>query len=140
VDPSLLQTSQGLDLAPFELAVALVEGSSQAAKYENGVDGVRECVDRFEQASGEEVSLDESRNNLAPTIVACQVFDVFSQVATAAGPNLTRESFRAAAEDFGPISVTDLAEASLGPGKFHLADSVGVVAEFNPETLQFEPA
>ena len=140
VTPSLLQDQQGLDLTPFELATALVEGDDQATKYETGADGVRECVDNFEAASGEEVALDESRNNLGPTIVACQVFDIFVAVATAAGVDLTTESFAAAAEAFGTIEVTDLASASLGPDKFDLNDSVGVVGEFNAERVQFEPA
>jgi len=139
VAPSLLQTELGLDLSPFELAIALVGGDDQATKYETDQDGVRECVDAFEAASGEEVALDESRNNLGPTVVACQVFDIFTPIAEAAGPELTTESFTAAAEAFGPIDVTDLSEASLGPDKFDLDDSVGVIAEFNPETVQFEP-
>jgi len=139
VSPSLLESQFGLDLAPFALAIALVEGDDQATKYETGADGVRECVDRFQDASGEEVALDESRNNLGATVVACQVFDIFSQIATAAGVNLTTESFGAAAEAFGPITVTDLTSASLGPDKFDLNDSVGVIGEFNAESVQFQP-
>lgn len=139
VNPSLLRDNQGLDLAPFELATALVEGDTAAAKYEAGVDGVRECVDAFQDASGEEVALDESRNNLGVTIVACQVFDVFVPVAEAAGVDLTTESFAAAAESFGEIFVTDIAAASLGPDKFDVSDAVGVIASYNPDTVQFEP-
>lgn len=139
VDPSLLRNQLGLDLTPFETAVALVEGADQASKYGSGADGVRECVDSFEAGSGEDVALDESRNNLAPTIVACQVFDIFVQIATAAGPDLTTESFRAAAETFGPIEVTDVGAASLGPGKFDLDDTVGVIGTYDPERLQFVP-
>jgi hypothetical protein len=140
VPPALLQNQMGLDLSPFELAVALVGGADQATKYDTDTDGVRGCVDRFESASGEAVALDESRNNLAPTIVACQVFDIFVQIADAAGPDLTTESFRAAAEAFGPIDVTDLGSASLGPDKFDLDDEVGIVGTFNAERVQFEPA
>jgi hypothetical protein len=139
VNPSLLQDVQGLDVSRFALATSLAEGDSQAQKYESGADGVRDCVDRFQDASGEEVALDESRNNLGPTVVACQVFDIFAAVATAAGVDLTRETYTAAAEAFGPITVTDLSEASLGPDKFDVNDTVGVIAEFNPDTVQFEP-
>ncbi|GJM37064.1 MAG: hypothetical protein DHS20C19_04310 [Acidimicrobiales bacterium] len=138
VSPSLLQDQFGLDLTPFENATALVEGVDQATKYETGQDGVRECVDRFQTATGEDVALDESRNNLAPTIMACQVFEIFAQIATAAGPELTTESFAEAAESFGPIEVTDLRAASTGPDKFDLSDTAGVIAVFNPETVQFE--
>ena len=138
VNPSLLRDQQGLDLAPFRYAVALGE-DNEATKYEKGTDGVRECVDAFQAVSGEEVALDESRNNLTPTIVACQTFDIFVSIATAAGPELTTESFAAAAEAFGPIDITGVSEASVGPGKFDLNDSVGVITRFNPETVQFEP-
>lgn len=140
VAPSLLQSEMGLDLSPFELATALIGGAPQAAKYEADIDGVTACVDAFEAASGEEVALDESRNNLAPTIVACQLFDIFTAIATGVGPELTRDSFASTAESFGPIEVTDLSQASIGPGKFDLDDSAGVVATFNPETVQFEVA
>ena len=47
------------------------------------------------RSSGEEVALDGSRDSLAPTIVACQVFDVFVAIAAAAGVELTTESFAA---------------------------------------------
>jgi ABC-type branched-subunit amino acid transport system substrate-binding protein len=139
VNPSVLQDLQGLDVSRFERATALAEGDSQAQKYETGADGVRECVDRFQDASGEQVALDESRNTLGPTVVACQAFDIFVAVATAAGVDLTRETFTAAAESLGPITVTDLSEASLGPNKFDVSDTVGVIATFNLETVQFEP-
>jgi branched-chain amino acid transport system substrate-binding protein len=139
VAPSLLQDQQGLDLAPLALATALVGGDDQPTKYETGADGVRECVDAFEAASDEDVALDESRNNLAPTIVACQVFDVFVQVADAVGPALTTEAFAAAVEAFGSIEVTDLVAASLGPGKWDLDDTVGVIAEFDADAVQFQP-
>ena len=138
VNPSLLQDTQGLDLAPFELAISLGD-DDQPTKYEKGTDGVRECVDDFTAATGEEVALDESRDNLGATIVACQAFDVFVAIATAAGPDLTTESFREAAEAFGPIEITDLAAASVGPDKFDLSDDVGVITEFDPETLTFKP-
>lgn len=138
VPPSLLQDQQGLDLAPFEFAVALGD-DDQATMYEKGTNGVRECVDAFEAASGEDVALDESRDNLAPTIVACQSFDMFVAIATAAGPDLTTESFAAAAEALGPIEITAVSEASSGPDKFDLSDSVGVITRFNPEAVQFQP-
>ena len=139
VNPSLIRDNQGLSLEPFELATALIEGDDEATKYETGADGVRECVDAFQDATGEEVALDESRNNLSPTIIACQVFDIFVPIAEAAGPELTTESFAAAAEAFGPIEITGVSEASVGPGKFDLSDVVGTVATFNAEAAQFQP-
>ncbi len=138
VDPTLLRDNQGLDLAPFELATSLGD-HDDATKYDQDLDGVKECVDNFEEASGEEVALDESRNNLVPTVVACQSLDIFVAIATAAGADLTTESFAAAADSYGPIEVTGKSEASIGSGKYDLDDSVGSISKFNPDTAQFEP-
>jgi hypothetical protein len=139
VPPSLMRDNQGLTLDPFELATALIDGDNQPTKYEAGADGVRECVDAFQDATGEVIALDESRNNLGPTVVACQVFDIFVPIAEAAGADLTTESFAAAAEAFGRISITDIADASVGPDKFDLSDVVGTLAEFNAEAAKFQP-
>ncbi|MEM7140764.1 MAG: ABC transporter substrate-binding protein [Actinomycetota bacterium] len=139
VPPSLLADALGLDLAPFELATALVDGEDAVTKYEQGIHGVTACVDRFQQSSGEVVALDGSRDNLEETIIACQLFDMFVPIAEAAGVDLTHESFVAAAEAFGPIEITDIAAASIGPGKLDLNDSVGVVGAFNAESVDFEP-
>ena len=138
VPPATLQEQRGLDLAPFQYAVSLGD-ESQATKYETGVEGVTDCVDAFQEASGEVVALDESRDNLPATVVACQAFDIFTAIATAAGPELTTESFAAAADAYGEIEITDVSEASVGADKYDLSDSVGVITRFNPETVQFEP-
>ena len=102
------------------------------------------CKDLFDYIT-EKGMLEEqlARNffrQVVETIIACQLFDIFVPIADAAGVELTRASFRSAAEGLGEIDVTDIASASLGPGKFDLNDSVGVIGRFNPETAAFEPA
>lgn len=140
VPPSLMQEFTGGDLTPLEYAVSLISGASDVELYEQGVAGVPECVDRFAAASGEEVAISAevgAADNLPPTIMACQVVDIFAQVAEAAGVDLTTESFGAAAEALGPIDVTGVVEASLGPGKFDVTDTPPVIATYDTESQTF---
>jgi hypothetical protein len=88
---------------------------------------------------GARLSRDSSRATSAPLAASCQFFDMFVAIATAAGPDLTTESFAAAAEALGPIEITGVSEASSGPDKFDLSDSVGVITRFDPEAVQFQP-
>lgn len=138
--PSLMRDFQGLELTPFENATMLIGELDPATLHASDEAGVRECVSRFEDATGEAIALDESRDNLAPLMSACQTLDIFRQVAEAAGPELTTESFRAAAENMGEIAVTGLRDASLGEGKFDASDEPPIIAFFNPATDQFEAA
>ncbi len=58
-----------------------------------------------------------------PIMSYCRWLQLFTQVATAAGPDLTPETFLAAAESFGDITLPGLPFASLGPGKYDADDS-----------------
>ena len=143
VVPSLIRESFGYDLAPLELAVVLVRDVDPASLYPGNVAGVADCLDRFEAASGEEVNIDQSDeglDNLLPTLFACQVIDIFAAVARGAGPELTTETFAAAAESIGPIEVTGLAAASLGAGKFDVSDAPAEIGFFDPDRLVFTSA
>ncbi len=140
VVPSLIRDSFGYSLAPLELAAVVVRDVDPASQYAENTAGVADCLDRFESATGEEVNIDqtdEGLDNLVPTLLACQVIDIFSAVARAAGPELTTESFAAAAESFGPIEVTGLVAGSLGAGKFDVSDAPAKVGFFDPEALVF---
>ena len=140
VVPSLMRDSFGYSLAPLELAVVLVRDVDPASLYPENIAGVADCLDRFESASGEVVNIDQTDDgpdNLVPTLLACQVVDIFAAVARAAGPELTTESFAAAAESFGPIEVTGLVASSLGAGKFDVSDAPAQVGFFDPEALVF---
>ena len=140
VVPSLMRDSFGYSLAPLELAVVLVRDVDPASLYPGNIAGVADCLDRFESASGEVVNIDQADDgldNLVPTLLACQVIDIFAAVARAAGPELTTESFAAAAENIGPIEVTGLVAGSLGAGKFDVSDAPAEIGFFDPGALVF---
>jgi hypothetical protein len=140
VPPSLIQEFTGGSLAPFDFAVALVSDIDNARLYEQDEAGVRACVDRFEEATGEVVGLDTAAgagDNLDPTIFACQTVEIFTLIAEAVGVDLTTESFAAAAETLGPVEVTGLMAGSLGPGKFDVSDTPPAIATFDSTTQTF---
>lgn len=104
--------------------------------------GVGECVDRFESVSGETVNIEPAEGedvNLNTTIWACQAVDIFTQIAAAAGGDLTNDSFRTAAETFGEMTVTGAEEASIGAGKFDIGDSAPLLLTFDESADDFVP-
>jgi hypothetical protein len=110
--------------------------------FDRDVNGVRECVDRFEAASGETVNVgdpDAEVKNLRATIRACQAIELFVTVATAAGPDLTNDNFQAAAETIGDFELTGAAAASLGPDKFAADDTPLDVRRWDTGTRSFVP-
>ena len=138
--PSLLQDTFGYDLTPLELAVVIIRDTDASLLYANNEAGVADCVDRFTSATGEEVEIDAADgggDRLGPTIAACQVIDIFSAVATAAGPELTTESFAAAAKNIGAFEVTGLLAASLSEGKPDVSDNPPQVGRFDPDANIF---
>lgn len=58
-----------------------------------------------------------------PIMSYCRWIQLFTQIATAAGPDLTPESFLAAMDGMGDITLPGLPFASLGPGKYDADDS-----------------
>ena len=120
VSLSLIEETLGYDLSVFHNAVALLRETDDVTAYQENLAGVADCVDRFQEATGEVVDVDPSTDgmdNLGPTIEACQGIEIFAAIARAAGPELTTESFGAAAENYGPIQITGIPQGSLGPGK-----------------------
>lgn len=96
-----------------------------------------ECIDAFERQSGIEAvpsSLvpEDETDWFVPVRGFCQVFDLFVQLAAAAGPNLTNETLQAAIDGFGPIELPNEAFASLGAGKNDARDGV-VLMKWDPE-------
>lgn len=96
-----------------------------------------DCIDAFERQSGIEVipsgQLPEDETDwFIPVRGFCRVFDLFVQLAAAAGPNLSNETLRAAIDGFGPIELPNEAFASLGAGKYDARDGV-VLMKWDPE-------
>ncbi len=140
VSLSLIEETLGYDLSVFHNAVALLRETDDATAYQENLAGVADCVDRFQEATGEVVDVDPSTDgmdNLGPTIEACQGIEIFAAIARAAGPELTTESFGAAAENYGPIQITGIPQGSLGPGKFDISDAPAQIGHYDPDTLAF---
>ena len=62
----------------------------------------------------------------------CRYFQIFELLATAAGPNLTNETFAQAIENAGEFSIASQPYASFGPGKYGSNDTFQLVA-YDPD-------
>lgn len=88
-----------------------------------------ECIGVFERQTGIEVVPssqvpDDETDWHATVLGGCRIFDLFVQLAAAAGPNLNNETLQAAIDSFGPIELPNEAAASLGVGKYDARDGV----------------
>ena len=139
--PSLIVAALG-EINTFDLGVPLIQDETFVPQWAADVNGVRECVDRFETTSGEIVykteTGEEPLENLGPTALSCELVELFAAVATHAGPELTTESFAAAVETIGAFTVTGVSGGSFGPGKPDYTDVDPRLGRYNPETQQFE--
>ena len=96
-----------------------------------------DCLNIVEAGLGHEVLspdlLQEGEKNYWAALQnTCKSFELFRHIAAAAGPDLTNESFRAAAEALDTFSFTGVPYASLGPGKADARDTLSL-AEWNHE-------
>ena len=98
---------------------------------------MEDCIDVFERRSGIEAVPssevpEDGTDWHVPVVGICPRFDLFVQVAAAAGPNLTNETLQAAIDGFGSIELPGETFASLGPGKYDARDGV-VLLRWDPE-------
>ena len=103
---------------------------------------VAACIERFEAASGETVLISPEPGevvNLNTTIWACQGVEIFTQIARAAGADLTNDSFRAAAESGLSLDVTANSAASVAAGKFDISDGAPTLLVFDRAADDFVP-
>ena len=79
----------------------------------------------------------DETNYWASMANGCQSMALFEMIATAAGPDLTNESFAAAAASLGSIELPGFTFASLGPGKSDARDSL-TLTRWNNDFMGFE--
>ena len=79
----------------------------------------------------------EATNYWPGTAGSCQFLSLFETVATAAGPDLTNETFTQAAATMGNFSLPGYKYVSLGPDKFDARDSL-ILGRWNKEEEQWE--
>ena len=100
------------------------------------------CMDLVEEALQIEVrppdQLGPEDTNYWPgTAGSCQFLSLFETVATAAGPDLTNETFAQAAATMGDFSLPGYKYVSLGSDKFDARDSL-ILGRWNKEKEQWE--
>ena len=109
-----------------------------------------ECVDNYnnaqitdEDGNVEQVNVTEDPSqpiNLSLVVRACQTVWLFAAIATAAGPNLTNETFLEAAANLGSIDLPGMSAASMREGKIGADDSPLVKVIWDPEKEEFVSA
>lgn len=134
---ALLRGLGALDGAvPEDLAGVIGSaGPSEAEVWE--LEATQDCIRVFEEANPGVTVLPPSEvpegdpDWLGNILPFCAYLRLFELVATAAGPELTHESFLAGAESLGEIEIPGQVFASLGPGKYDAADAIRLT-EFDP--------
>lgn len=111
---------------------------------------LNECVDNYnnaqitdEDGNVERVNVTEDPSepiNLNLVVRACQTVWLFAAIATAAGPNLTNETFLEAAANLGPIDLPGMSAASMSEGKIGADNSPLVKVIWDAEKEEFVSA
>ncbi|MEC8999889.1 MAG: hypothetical protein VYC56_06375 [Actinomycetota bacterium] len=81
----------------------------------------------------------EDRDHWSALTIGCRTLALFAQVAAAAGPDLTNDSFAEAAASLGEIRIPGERFASLGPAKPDARDGLAL-AEWDHASLRWVPA
>lgn len=139
-DPGLLD-GVGYTTDSLVGSVAVV-APTEADLYDAGEAGVPECVTAFEDAYDDDPEVevrpeDPTTGGIGVIVRACQALDLFKAIAEAAGPDLTNESFDAAADEIGEVAVTGVIAGSLGPDKRDFVDAGAVLFEWDEELQRF---
>ena len=96
----------------------------------------QECLDvvmaalpdaRFERPGPGVENSKEDPNYWNYTVLACRDLSLFIQIATAAGPNLTNDSFQAGLDSLSQASLPEIPFLSFGPGKYNGNDTLRLV-------------
>lgn len=96
----------------------------------------QECLDvvmaalpdaRFERPGPGVENSKEDPNYWNYTVLACRDLSMFIQIATAAGPHLTNESFQAGLDSLSQASLPEIPFLSFGPGKYNGNDTMRLV-------------
>jgi hypothetical protein len=123
-------------LDPAELAGVIGSGTASAEESWE-LAATQDCVRAFEQANPDIEVVpsadvpDGGSDWLGNIMIFCAPLRLFELAATAAGSELTHESFLTGAEGLGDIDIPGQLFASMGPGKHGAADAVRLT-EFDP--------
>ena len=129
-----------------------ISGETESERWADKSPELQECVDIYEEATGETVlGPDEvepdADGRTAEIFIAvedfCGELMMLKQIAEKAGPNLTNDTWREAVDGFGTIKLVTQPIASLCEGKYAAADgrrlveydgSIGETGNWSPLT------
>ena len=135
----LIEAGVDLDYLDGALAVVNTPVATSAQETMGDDPDVAACVDMLEAASGHDLhyELDVETNDLAAGLYACAIARILEAALTAAGPELTNDSFATALGSLGPLDLPGYFDASL------TADDLGAakglrLARFDASTGAWE--
>lgn len=112
------------------MLVTRVGAASAADLYRSGHEPTVYCIDRWNEARPDEFAMpnppEEEFQNFGVILVACMDVDILTRAATAAGPDLTVESFTAALDDVGQFEMAGSKFSSLSSTKWDSNDTAAV--------------
>ena len=142
VGPSVL-TSIGITAqVPLEDLDGILGSMGATADEAYALPATQDCIDILEAAHPEITVVPSAEvpggeeDWASALLVHCSRLRLFELIATAAGPDLTHDTFLAAAEGLGEIDLPGNPFTSLGPGKLDVSDSQRL-ATFDPTIGQF---
>ena len=132
--------AMGADLSLFSNLIATGEPGAEELAAQ-GLYGIPECFDIInaatDQGLGKSGKAEDAQAGTA--IEVCAAWDVFVALATAAGPNLTPESFLQAGYDLGTFPMTGSPSGSLAPDKPWVSNAQPALFVYDAELDAFVP-
>ncbi|MEQ8840779.1 MAG: ABC transporter substrate-binding protein [Acidimicrobiales bacterium] len=101
---------------------------------------VATCIDDLRERTDHELpySLDVPVNNILSALYACSIATILETAMTAAGPDLTNDSFQAGLETMGAFQLPGFGDATLGPDDYGASTSLTPV-RFDASTGTWVP-
>ncbi|MCY3889756.1 MAG: hypothetical protein OXG50_07640 [bacterium] len=132
--------AMGADLSVFSNLIATGEPGAEELAAQ-GLYGIPECFDIINEATGQGLGTSGKPEDAqaGTAIEVCAAWDVFVALATAAGPNLTPESFLQAGYDLGTFPMTGSPSGSLLPDKPWVSNAQPALFVYDAELDAFVP-
>ena len=133
-------TALGADLSLFPNFIATGEPGAEELAAQ-GLYGIPECFEVINAATGQGLGTSGKAEDAqaGTAIEVCAAWDVFVALATAAGPNLTPESFLQAGYNLGTFPMTGSPSGSLAPDKPWVSNAQPALFVYDAELDAFVP-
>ena len=132
--------AMGADLSLFSNLIATGEPGAEELAAQ-GLYGIPECFDIINAATDQGLGTSGKAEDAqaGTAIEVCAAWDIFVALATAAGPNLTPESFLQAGYDLGSFPMTGSPSGSLTPDKPWVSNAQPALFVYDAELDAFVP-